>query len=288
MIEFHCALYGRDPDFRHLRWAVVGLDHAGILRSPRTLRVAVDVPPRGNASHSGRSSIHFFLDSNIREAAWLTEAEKELLKRNIRLDQPAISNPPSLSSLFADRRVWLMCFIYFCCVMGQYGITFWLPTLINAVDAKSTLQVGLLSVIPYSFTIVTMVLVGRSADWNRERRWHLAIPMALGAIGLLASTLAGERMWLAITCLTLASSGIITSAPLFWSLPTSFLTGVTAAAGIAAINSVGNLAGFVSPFVIGRLKDLTHESATGMYLLAAVLLAGAITVLSLPKKLVNR
>jgi D-galactonate transporter len=229
-----------------------------------------------------------YLDNGIRAAKWLNEEQKHVLEGNIEHGQRDIAGHPSIGAMFADRRVWVMCFIYFCCVMGQYGITFWLPTLIKAAGAKSVLEVGFLTAIPYSVTVVAMILFGRSADRNRERRWHLAVPMALGAVGLLASTLAGGRTGMAVACLALASAGIITSAPLFWSLPTSFLTGVAAAAGIAAINSVGNLAGFVSPYVIGWLKDLTHSTVSGMYVLAAILIVGAVTVLTIPKRLVNR
>jgi nitrate/nitrite transporter NarK len=133
-----------------------------------------------------------------------------------------------------------------------------------------------------------MIWFGRNADKHRERRWHLVIPMTLGAIGLVGSALAGTHTALAVAFLTLGAAGVLTSAPLFWSLPTAFLGGVSAACGIAAINSVGNLAGFVSPYLIGWLKDTTHSTNIGMYMLAAVLVAGAVTVLTVPARLVNR
>jgi D-galactonate transporter len=234
-------------------------------------------------------AVLLYLDNGIRKAGWLAEEEKLVLERNIQAGEKDIPAHPSIGAMFADRRVWLMCFIYFCCVMGQYGITFWLPTLIKSAGATSVLEVGVLTAIPYGATIIAMILFGRSADRARERRWHLVIPMVLGALGLVASTLAGStHTGLAVAALTVASAGIITSAPLFWSLPTAFLTGVAAAAGIAAINSVGNLAGFVSPYVIGWLKDLTQSTASGMYVLAVVLILGALAVLTVPKRLVNK
>jgi D-galactonate transporter len=230
-----------------------------------------------------------YLDNGIRKAKWLSEPEKLVLERNIENEARGIEAHPSLRAMFADRRVWLMCFIYFCCVMGQYGITFWLPTLIKAAGVKSVLNVGLFTAIPYAVTIVTMILVGRSADRTRERRWHVAVPFLCGAVGLVGCALAGaHHTTLSIACLTLASAGIITSAPIFWSLPTAFLTGVAAAAGIAAVNSVGNLAGFVSPYLVGWLKDLTHADATGLVMLAAVLVVGALATLTVPKQLVNK
>jgi D-galactonate transporter len=229
-----------------------------------------------------------YLDNGIRKAKWLSEPEKVVLERNIAEGEKGVTAHPSLRAMFADKRIWLMSFIYFCCVMGQYGITFWLPTLIKGAGVKTTLGVGLLTAIPYGVTVAVMILLGRSADRARERRWHLAIPMVFGAAGLIGAALAAGNIALAVACLTVAAAGIISSAPLFWSLPTSFLTGVAAAAGIATINSVGNLAGFVSPYVVGYLKDATHSTVAGSYVLAAVLVVGALTVLTVPKRLVNR
>jgi len=230
----------------------------------------------------------FYLDRGIHTATWLTADERATLEQNIASDEHAIASPVSVATLFADPRLWLMCGIYFCCIMGQYGITFWLPTLIRAANAKSTLQVGLLSAIPYAVTILVMVGLGRSADRRRERRWHLVLPMVAGALGLLASTIAGERTGLAVASLSLAAAGVLSCAPLFWSLPASFLRGFTAAAGIGVINSVGNLAGFAGPYLVGWLKDLTHSTAAGMLVLAATLIIGALAVLCVPQTLANR
>jgi nitrate/nitrite transporter NarK len=142
--------------------------------------------------------------------------------------------------------------------------------------------------VPYSVSIVAMILFGRSADRHRERRWHTAVPMLLGAAALSVSAVAGTHTVFAIVCLTVAAMGVMSCAPLFWSLPTAILGGTAAAAGIAAINSIGNLAGFVSPYVVGGLKDLTHSTAAGMYAVSAVLVMGALTVLSVSAKEVNR
>jgi nitrate/nitrite transporter NarK len=133
-----------------------------------------------------------------------------------------------------------------------------------------------------------MILLAASADRHRERRWHLAIPMIVGGIALIFSVMAGTHTALAVLFLSIAAAGVITSAPLFWSLPTAFLSGAAAAAGIAAINSVGNLAGFVSPYMLGWLEDLTHSDRDAMYCLALVLVAGAATLVAVPAELVNR
>ena len=230
-----------------------------------------------------------YLDDGIRSAKWLNESEKRLLETHIENEAKSKVAHPSLRSMFADPRVWLMALIYFCCVMGQYGLTFWMPTLIKTAGIKGVLNIGLFTAIPYSAAVVTMLLLGRSSDKRGERRWHLVIPLLLGAIGLVGAALAGTtNTGIAIMFLSIAAAGVLSSAPLFWSLPTAFLHGVAAAAGIAAINSVGNLAGFISPFLIGAIKDLTQSTDIALYMLAGVLVAGAVIVLNVPARLVNR
>lgn len=233
-------------------------------------------------------AVLFYLDNGIRSAKWLEEDEKRILEERIKHDAGHVAAHPSLRKVFADPRVWLMAMIYFCCVMGQYGLTFWMPSLIKAAGIQGVFDIGMFTAIPYSAAVVAMILLGRSADKHRERRWHLAVPMLVGACGLVGGALAGTGTGIAVSFLALAAAGVISAAPLFWSLPTAFLGGVSAAAGIAAINSVGNLAGFASPYLIGWLKDLTHSTNIGMYTLAGILVVGAILVLRVPARLVNR
>ncbi|MBL8540361.1 MAG: MFS transporter [Betaproteobacteria bacterium] len=233
-------------------------------------------------------AVLLYLDNGIRSAKWLSEDEKSLLENRIEHDSKHVTAHPSLRKVFADRRVWTMALIYFCCVMGQYGLTFWMPSLIKAAGIKGVFDIGLFTAIPYTCAVIAMVLLGRSSDKHRERRWHLAVPMVLGACGLVGSALAGTHTEIAVAFLALAAAGVISSAPLFWSLPTAFLGGVGAAAGIAAINSVGNLAGFASPYLIGWIKDLTQSTDVGMFALAAILVAGAAMALRVPARMVNR
>jgi D-galactonate transporter len=234
-------------------------------------------------------AVLLYLDDGIRSAKWLNEGEKRLLEARIANDAKDKVAHPSLRALFADARVWIMALIYFCCVMGQYGLTFWMPSLIKTAGITGLFNIGMFTAVPYSAAVIAMILLGRSADKYRERRWHLVVPMLLGAVGLVGSALAGTtNTGVAIVFLTIAAAGVLSSAPLFWSLPTAFLNGVAAAAGIAAINSVGNLAGFASPYLIGAIKDYTHSTDIGLYVLAGVLVAGTLVVLSVPARLVNR
>lgn len=158
-----------------------------------------------------------------------------------------------------------MSLIYFSFVMGLYGVSFWLPTIIKSMGVSDTLQVGLLSAIPFGAAVIGMLYAARSADRSGERRWHIAIPALIGAIGLVLSVMWSSNTTLAMVGLTLATMGILTTLPLFRSLPTAFLAGTDAAAGIAMINSLGNLAGFLSPYLVGWLKQATASNASGMY-----------------------
>ncbi|MNZ95401.1 putative metabolite transport protein NicT [compost metagenome] len=133
-----------------------------------------------------------------------------------------------------------------------------------------------------------MLLAGRSGDKHRERRWHLAIPMLAGALGLSLAAALGHSLGLSILSLCLAAAGILSASSLFWMLPTTLLGGVSAAAGIAAVNSFANLAGFCSPYLIGWITTLTGTSAIGMYLITAVLVVGALLVFRVPAAMVNR
>ncbi|WP_211466715.1 MFS transporter [Collimonas silvisoli] len=229
----------------------------------------------------------FYLQDRIRGASWLSETEKQLLEAQIQTESSQ-KQEASLGQMFTNPRVWLMALIYFCFVMGLYGVSFWLPTIIKTTGVTDTFNIGLLTAIPYASAAIAMILIGHSADTRRERRWHVAIPALLGSIGLILSTVYDHNTLLAMSALTLATVGIITVLPLFWSLPTAFLGGMAAAAGIALINSLGNLAGFVSPYLVGWLKDQTHSTNSGMFVLAASLVLGALLTLSVPKHLVNK
>lgn len=230
----------------------------------------------------------FYLDSSVRAAKWLTEEEKQVVEAAIAEDNAHHTNHGPLRDAFTDGKVWLMCLIYFCFVMGQYALTFWMPTFIKATGIEGAFTIGLLSAIPFLAALVTMNVFGRSADKHRERRWHLVIPALMGTVGFSLAAVWNGSTVLSLVALSVAAAGVLTCAPLFWSLPTSFLGGTAAAAGIAIINSVGNLAGFVSPYMIGLVKDATGSVQLPMYILAAVLVVGAAAVLTTKKDVVNR
>ena len=229
----------------------------------------------------------FYLPNSISAASWLSREEKQLLETNIAGDNTGKADH-ALSGVFGNPRVWLMAAIYFCCMMGLYGIGFYLPTLIRAAGVKDALDVGMLTAIPYGCAVVAMLAIAKSADRTRERRWHFAIASALGGLGLMLATIYGDNVTLAMAALSLGTAGLLATMPVFWTYPSAILGGTAAAAGIAMINSVGNLAGFVSPSIIGWMKDVTHSTNAGMYVVSAALFLGALLALLQPRSLVNR
>ncbi|WP_432251320.1 MFS transporter [Streptomyces sp. HNM1019] len=230
----------------------------------------------------------FYLDDGVRDAKWLTDEEKAVVERAVADDSAHQTVHGRVRDAFREPKVWLMCLIYFCFVMGQYALTFWMPTFVESTGIEGNVTIGVLSAVPFVAALIAMNLFGRSADKRRERRWHLVIPSLMGAVGFSLSAVWNGSTALSLTALSVAAAGVLTCAPLFWSLPTAFLGGTAAAAGLALINSVGNLAGFVSPYMIGALKDATGSASIPMYVLALTLVVGAAAVLTAKKQVVNR
>ncbi|WP_244850851.1 MFS transporter [Caballeronia sp. SL2Y3] len=231
--------------------------------------------------------ILFYLDNGIASAKWLTDAEKTLLARNVEKDNAQKLEHVSIRSFIGDRRLWLMAAIYFCVVLGQYGLTFWLPTIVRRAGVADPLWVGIFTAIPYLCAIVALPLIGASADKHRERRLHLAIPMLVAAAGFATLPMLGS-VGASIVCVSVAAAGILASSSQFWSLPTAVLGGMSAAAGIAAVNCFANLAGFFSPAIVGWLNDLTGKSTAGLIFISAAVVVGAALVFLVPAKTVNR
>ncbi len=224
----------------------------------------------------------FWLEDRVKNAQWLTPAEREMIARDIAAEESNKADG-SLASVLSDGKVWLCAFIYFAIVSGLYGVTFWLPTIIKGLGVADPLQAGLVGAVPWGFGIVAMFLAARSADQRQEYRWHTAVSCVVAAGGLLIGVAFHADVMLAMAGMTIAAMGIMSALPIFWSNPTALLGGTAAAMGIAFINSVGNLAGFAIPWVIGVIKDKTHSTDIGLDLLAVMMVLGAIAVLTLRK-----
>ncbi|MCG2586828.1 MFS transporter [Massilia sp. TS11] len=222
-------------------------------------------------------AVLLWLDDRIADARWLTPAEQQLLTQAVAAEARAIA-PRSLRATFADGRVWALALVYFCFVMGLYGVSFWLPQLLKNAGAQDVLTIGLMTAVPWCLGALAMIALARRSDRLGERRGHVALAGLAGAAGLLLSTLAAGQPWLSLAALSLATAGILATLPIFWSLPTAMLSGAAAAAGIALINSFGNLAGFLSPFLVGAIREASGSTSGGMLVLAAAMLIGAAIV----------
>lgn len=232
--------------------------------------------------------VFFMLSDSIDTTKWLSEPEKKVLHRALADDAKA-KTLRSFGSAFSSPRVWLMCLVYFGISIGSNTLGFWQPTIIKGGGMSSPLAIGLLSSVPYLVALVTMLLAGRSADRLQERRWHVILPLLAAATGLFLVSQFKNDIVPAMFCLSLAAAGIVTTIAMFWALPTSFLHGAAAAAGIALINSTGNLGGFVSPTVMGWLATRTGSIVSGLYLTSLWLLITALLVIVfVPARLVNR
>ena len=224
------------------------------------------------------------LDDGPSRARWLDPEERALLQTRLDQDEWAKrengEGATTLADAFRQPRIWVLCLVYFGITMGIYGVSFWLPQIIKESISTDPVAIGFISAIPWLAGVVAMLWTGHHSDVTGERRWHVALACLLGGVAFAASALPGMGGWAGLAALSVAMMGIMSGVSCFWALPTGILSGTAAAAGIAWINSVGNLAGYVSPFAVGRLRDLTHSMTLALVLLASSLcLSGILTLL---------
>ncbi|MFL5283557.1 MAG: MFS transporter [Rhodopila sp.] len=223
----------------------------------------------------------FYLTDRPADAHWLAPEEREWLSRRLAAEGKRKEEVHGLGILQAmfNPRVLALCLVYFGAVATNYGTAFWLPQIVKEFGL-SNVQVGFVTAVPYIVGTVGMIWWGRRSDAKMERKWHAAFAFALAAIGIAGSTLVGAPV-LKMALLSLGAFGVFAVLPVFWTFPTAFLHGAAAAAGIAAINSVGNLAGFFGPFAMGWLKDLTGSFSAGLWAIAACAVMGLVIVIAL-------
>jgi ACS family tartrate transporter-like MFS transporter len=218
----------------------------------------------------------FYLTDWPHQATWLPKDEKEWLIDALDKEKRAKEAKHSLGILqaFRHREVVLLTFAYFFMVTAVYGLNFWIPSIVKTLSGLTNFQVSLIAALPYCAGFATILLVGWHSDKTGERRWHTALSMMTASLGLLLSVVFRSYAPLAIGMLCLTGAGNAGYLPGFWALPTSFLTGTTAAASIGLINSFGNLGGFVGPYVVGYLSTKTGSYFGGvLYLSVSALIA---------------
>jgi len=229
------------------------------------------------------------LPNGPKSAKFLTPEEQDVIVQKVHEDEAhkkELGQRHSFMDAFRDGRVWALALVYFCGVVCFYAVNFWMPTIIQEAGIAKTdyLKVGLLSMIPWGLAAIGMVVWGSHSDRTGERRWHATGGLLLAIVGLIAVALVGKHVALGVVALSLVTVGLLAWVATFWSLPTSFLSGTAAAAGIAWINSVGNLGGHFGPDLIGRIRTATGgASEAAFFTLAAVALLGAVITILLPR-----
>ncbi|WP_430445327.1 MAG: MFS transporter [Pseudomonas piscis] len=219
------------------------------------------------------AAVFFLLRDRIADAHWLTVEERQGMQAAIDREAAQKHSHRLRDGLFHPQ-IWLLGGVYFCLVLGQYVISFWLPTIIRNSGVQQPWVIGALTALPYAAAAISMVLVGRSSDRHGEYRWHLAICAGIGALGVAFGTFFGDNLMLAMFGLLIGTAAMISSLPVFWGLPTAVVGGAAAAAGVALINTLGNVAGFFSTIVVGWLTQVTGNTQAAMYFMAAILLIG--------------
>jgi MFS transporter, ACS family, tartrate transporter len=229
----------------------------------------------------------FMLPNGPNKAKWLSEKEKTWIQ--YRLDEEIAQRKGLVHFRFSkallSRSVWLLCLVYFLLNVGGYGYEMWLPSIINDLKGMSftSFGIGMVNAIPYLAAAVAMFVVGHHSDRSGDRRWHVAISAAVSAVGFFLSAYF-QNPFLAMAALTVAFIGLKSTVGPFWALATTFLTGTAAAGGIAFINSVGNLGGFVGPYLVGVFKDKTGNNELALYILGGALLLMGIVILAVRDK----
>ena len=209
------------------------------------------------------------------DAKWLSADERAWLDGELLAERRAVESygHMSLWRALTDRRVLVLSMIYMTSVTASYGIVFFLPQIVKGLG-HSNLMTGMLTAIPYTVGIIGLLAWGYSSDRRNERRWHLIVAMTVAGIGLMGAAWFRDSYG-AIAAMCVATVGLYGSRPSFWPMPSRFLTGAAAAAGIALINSIGNLGGYIGPFIVGWIKDSTKSFEMGLYFLAACAFASA-------------
>ncbi|HEX8027883.1 MAG TPA: MFS transporter [Vicinamibacterales bacterium] len=226
-----------------------------------------------------------FMTERPADATWLTADERSWLAREMDAE---LANTAGAHVTFGAAAgsglLWAMSSVYLCVVIAFYGITFWLPQIVQSISTLGSAMVVLLSAIPYMAATIGLVVIGSRSDRTRERRWHVAIPCLIGAAGFVLTVIGPQTPAWALTTLSVAAFGIWGTLGPFWAMPTALLRGTAAAGGIALVNSIGNVGGFAGPYLMGWIREASGGFSSGLLTLAAILIAGAAIAISLPAK----
>ncbi len=223
--------------------------------------------------------VFFYLTDRPKLAGWLSKDESDWLQGQLDAERANRDRHGVLSIVRAmvDWRIIALGFVYMGCNIPQYGLSFFLPQIVKAFGGLSNFQVGVVTALPYAVGAIGMILWSRHSDQTAERKWHAIIPLLIIVVALAAAaSVADPTIKMAFLCV--AGFGFFSVLPVFWTLPTTFLSGTSAAVGIAAVNSIGNLGGYFGPQIFGKLKDMTGADYASIMFLASAALVGAVLV----------
>ncbi|MBE3557717.1 MAG: MFS transporter [Ktedonobacteraceae bacterium] len=234
----------------------------------------------------------FLMVDRPEHAKWLTPEEKQWLRGELDREASLVREKERISLWQALGRwdTWVLALIYFFVVTGFYGFGLWLPQIVKRLFGESNdFYVSLITMIPYIFAFVGMILVANHSDRTGERRMHVFIPVLVGGVGLLLSALITQPPWLTLVLFVVAAIGIYGFFGPFWTFPSVFLTDEARAGGLGLINSVGNLGGFLGPYAVGFLAGMIPKAGFlyGLLFLVLCLLIGAVFVLLVRKTTVQ-
>ncbi len=232
----------------------------------------------------------FWLVDSPRQAKWLNEDEKSWLIAELEAEHQHKQgqHPHSVRSVMGNSRVWMLCLIYFGFIYGLYALAFFLPTIIAGFQQQfgttfNVMQKGLITGVPYLIAAVVMFFWSRDAARRGCKTWHIAIPAVAGGVSV-PLALYMDSPFTTILVIAVTASAIFAALPNFWTLPTQFLTGASAAAAIALINTLGNVAGFSAGYITGALHDATHSYVLPMFVVGGFMLLSAVLMLFLNRR----
>jgi ACS family tartrate transporter-like MFS transporter len=219
------------------------------------------------------------------QARWLTPAEKEFLTRQYKTETEAkiAARRYTVMEALRDREVLKLCLTYFLWVTGFWGFNYWMPTVLKDVSGWSNAGVGRAIAAAMLVSLAASVYTGHSSSKRNERRWHGAVHMFIAAAGMIGIVLAQDA-WVCYLFVVLTAVGVYAPMSVWWSYPTTFLSGLAAAGAVGMINSFGNLGGFAGPYITGWIRQTTGSFAGGEIYMAASLAAAGLLILTLRKQ----
>ncbi|MYU26184.1 MFS transporter [Streptomyces sp. SID8352] len=253
-------------------WIMTGMDGVGGLSGWQWMFLLEGVPTVLLAF-----VVYKALADSPAQARWLDEHEKSRLARDLGAGTTS-GTEHEFRQVLRDPRVYGLAVSYFCLIGGMYAAIFWLPTILAGNGVESLTTIGLLSAVPYAAAILAMLVVSRRSDRSGERRLHSAIPAILSGLAMAVAAFSSGNLPLSLLALTISTACSWSAYAVFWSMPSAYLSGTAAAGGIAFINSIGLLGGFLSPMLLGHLKDGTGSDVPGLLVLVGMLLASGIGI----------